>query len=159
MRGFRAETVGAAALALLLALGAGLPGLAHAQDPEASPTGPEGFLRCPECGLEFPAGEPDKPVLCPHCGEKHVTMQFSATGRGSDGSPERSYRFPLVMGALAATLAVAVAVLRRVTTAREAQRQPEAREQEKADPARRAEVARWHEELKRQTARRRGRDG
>jgi hypothetical protein len=158
MTGCRKELAGAAALALLLALAAWPAGPARAEHPE-QPAGPLGFLRCPECGLEFPAGQPDKPVLCPRCGEKKVPMQFSANGRGSDGSPERSYRFPLVMGALAATLAVALAVFRRVTTAREAQRQPEAREQEKADPARRAEVARWHEELKRQTARRRGRDG
>jgi hypothetical protein len=151
---------GAAPRAVLEALLVGasclLPGARAGDDDDTAPAA-AGYLRCPECGLEMPGADPGHPVLCPRCGAKKVAMEFSTTGRASDGSPASSSRFPLLMAGFVAALVVALAVLKRVSEARGTQRQPEARQEPQANAAEREEVARWHADLKRQAARRRER--
>jgi DNA-directed RNA polymerase subunit RPC12/RpoP len=159
MAGRRKEPGGAASLAALvalLALAGRLPEVARAEDAE-QPAGPVGYLRCPECGLEFPAPDRGRPVLCPRCGQKKVVMEFSTTARGANEGPTRSWVFPVVVGGLVAVLAAALVILGRLRASRESRRQAEARQDAAPDAAERQEVARWHEHLKRQVTRSRAR--
>jgi DNA-directed RNA polymerase subunit RPC12/RpoP len=129
-----------AGLAALLALAGGLAPRSRAQEPAEEA---KGFLRCPECGLEFPAN--NRKTVCPRCGQKRVVMEFSTTagGAGKDFLP--SGLFPMVMAGVAAVLGGALVVLSR----RRAREQAEARPPGGPSDAERQETVRWQQELRR----------
>jgi hypothetical protein len=84
-------------------------------------------------------------------------MEFSTTARGANEGPTRSWVFPVVVGGLVVVLAAALVVLRRLRASREVREEAEAQQQATPDAAEREQVARWHEELKRQATRGRAR--
>jgi DNA-directed RNA polymerase subunit RPC12/RpoP len=142
------------ALAVVLALTAGLPQVLRADEEESEPpAGPMGYLRCPECGLEFLAPDRGRPVFCPRCGQKKVVMEFSASLRGAGKGPPPSWPFAAAMGGLVAVLAAALVVLRRLRAPGDAGKQAQAEPEAAPDAAEREKVARWHRELKRRVTR------
>jgi hypothetical protein len=150
-KGRCAATVGAG-LAVLLALGWGLTPRSGADDPEAREDA-AGYLRCPECGLEFLGSR--RKTLCPRCGEKKVVMEFSTSPHGSGGDLLAHARFPLVMAGVVGALGVALLVLSRRRAAREALEREEAARDAGPDEAEREETLRWQSELQRRARRRR----
>jgi hypothetical protein len=146
---------GAAALgtgvAVVLAMTCGLSPRSCAEDPGPAAQ-PNGRMRCPECGLEMPWGDPPKRVLCPHCGQKKVVMEFSVPGQ----EPARDFlankRFPLIMVGTVGVLAIAVAVLGRGRVARRAKEQEVAR-RARLGEASREEIVRYEEQLRYRAAR------
>jgi hypothetical protein len=138
VNGRRTAILGAG-LAALLALTGGLSPGSRAQESAAEANG---FLRCPECGLEFPSNK--RKTLCPRCGEKRVVMEFSTTAGGAGKDILTTWRFPLVMAGVVGVLGGALAVLNR----RRAREQAEAREKDGPSDADRQETIRWQKEMR-----------
>jgi hypothetical protein len=139
-------------LAVLLGLGGAASNRSQAQGP-APAEGPMGFMRCPECGLEF--ASPERKVLCSRCGQKKVQMVFSTTsGGGVPGEPAYSWRFPLIVAGVVLFLAAALLLLNRPKKAREALKGAEVRERLRQD-AERERVVRQQEAYQYRSARRR----
>ncbi len=109
----RTKSVRLALLGAGLALLVGLTGPASVRSQpkgQAPADKPMGFLRCPECGLEFASEE--RQILCPRCGQKKVPMVFSTTqGSGLPSDPSFSWRFPGIVGGVVLFLAAALYLL------------------------------------------------
>jgi hypothetical protein len=148
-----AATVGTG-LAVLMALGWGLTPRSGGGDSEPREDA-AGYLRCPECGLEFLGSR--RKTLCPRCGEKKVVMEFPTSPQGAGSDLLARGRFPMVMAGIVAALGVALLVLSRRRAAREAREREEARRQAGPDEAEREETLRWQSELRRRV--KRGRKG